>query len=136
MGKSGLCASTVQSLDDLGSHNDASYLLSAATSDVIHQAQFALDVKRQVLPLYEQVFDIEYPLPKLDTLVVSVTVYLGPSLSLNRAGRQVTSTQVSSCNNYSADAHMFPYRCYGKLGMCRRPRIRVAVSNSSDMCRA
>ncbi|KAI0933682.1 hypothetical protein AcV5_005768 [Taiwanofungus camphoratus] len=42
-----------------------------ATSDVIHQAQFALDVKRQVLPLYEQVFDIEYPLPKLDTLVAS-----------------------------------------------------------------
>ena len=24
-----------------------------------------------VLPLYEEVFDIEYPLPKLDTLVVS-----------------------------------------------------------------
>ncbi len=42
-----------------------------ATPDVIHQAQFALDVKKSVLPLYEQVFDIEYPLPKLDTLVVS-----------------------------------------------------------------
>lgn len=41
------------------------------TPDNIHQAQFALDVKRKVLPLYEQVFDIEYPLPKLDTLVVS-----------------------------------------------------------------
>ena len=27
-----------------------------------------------VLPLYEQVFDIEYPLPKLDTLVVSVVI--------------------------------------------------------------
>ncbi|KAF9821576.1 hypothetical protein IEO21_00422 [Rhodonia placenta] len=40
-----------------------------ATHDLIHQAQFALDVKRQVLPLYEKVFDIEYPLPKLDTLV-------------------------------------------------------------------
>jgi aminopeptidase 2 len=39
------------------------------TSDVIDQAQFALDVKAKVLPLYEQVFDIEYPLPKLDTLV-------------------------------------------------------------------
>ena len=26
-----------------------------------------------VLPLYEEVFDIEYPLPKLDTLVVCVT---------------------------------------------------------------
>lgn len=41
------------------------------TPNNIHQAQFALDVKRKVLPLYEQVFDIEYPLPKLDTLVVS-----------------------------------------------------------------
>ncbi|CCM04356.1 uncharacterized protein FIBRA_06528 [Fibroporia radiculosa] len=34
-------------------------------------AGFALDVKRQALVLYEQVFQIEYPLPKLDTLVVS-----------------------------------------------------------------
>lgn len=40
-----------------------------ATHDIIHQAQFALDIKRKVLPLYEKVFDIEYPLPKLDTLV-------------------------------------------------------------------
>ncbi|KAG6832426.1 hypothetical protein H0H87_001586 [Tephrocybe sp. NHM501043] len=42
-----------------------------ATTDVIHQAQFALDVKASVLPLYEKVFDVEYPLPKLDTLVAS-----------------------------------------------------------------
>jgi aminopeptidase 2 len=42
-----------------------------ATKDVIHQGQFALEVKKKVLPLYEQIFDIEYPLPKLDTLVVS-----------------------------------------------------------------
>lgn len=42
-----------------------------ATKDVVHQGQFALEVKKKVLPLYEQVFDIEYPLPKLDTLVVS-----------------------------------------------------------------
>ncbi|KAI0075828.1 hypothetical protein K474DRAFT_1663834 [Panus rudis PR-1116 ss-1] len=41
------------------------------TPDVIHQAQFALDVKRKVLPLYEEVFEIEYPLPKLDTLVAT-----------------------------------------------------------------
>ncbi|KAH7916009.1 hypothetical protein BJ138DRAFT_763827 [Hygrophoropsis aurantiaca] len=39
------------------------------TPDVIHQAQYALDVKAKVLPLYEEIFDIEYPLPKLDTLV-------------------------------------------------------------------
>lgn len=40
-----------------------------ATSNLIHQAQFALDVKCKVLPIYETMFDIEYPLPKLDTLV-------------------------------------------------------------------
>ncbi|KAH8117511.1 peptidase family M1-domain-containing protein [Phellopilus nigrolimitatus] len=42
-----------------------------ATSDFIHQAEFALDIKRKVLPLYEQMFDVEYPLPKLDTLIAS-----------------------------------------------------------------
>jgi aminopeptidase 2 len=40
-----------------------------ATPDVIHQAQFALDVKVAALPLYETIFNVEYPLPKLDTLV-------------------------------------------------------------------
>ncbi|KAH8102859.1 leucyl aminopeptidase [Cristinia sonorae] len=40
-----------------------------ATSDLIDQVQFSLDVKRKVLPLYERVFDIEYPLSKLDTLI-------------------------------------------------------------------
>ncbi|KAG1778533.1 hypothetical protein EV702DRAFT_967778 [Suillus placidus] len=39
------------------------------TPDVIHQAQYALDIKAKVLPIYEEIFDIEYPLPKLDTLV-------------------------------------------------------------------
>jgi len=43
-----------------------------ATAENIHQAQFALDVKKAVLPLYEKVFDVGYPLPKLDTLVVSI----------------------------------------------------------------
>ncbi|KAI9431112.1 peptidase family M1-domain-containing protein [Lactarius indigo] len=42
-----------------------------ATPDVIGQAQYALDIKEKVLPLYEQVFNIEYPLPKLDTLVAN-----------------------------------------------------------------
>lgn len=41
------------------------------TPDVIHQAQFALDVKAAVLPLYEKIFDVEFPLPKLDTLVAN-----------------------------------------------------------------
>lgn len=42
-----------------------------ATQEHIHQAQLALDVKAKVLPVYEKIFDIEYPLPKLDTLVAS-----------------------------------------------------------------
>ncbi|KAF9050721.1 leucyl aminopeptidase [Hymenopellis radicata] len=40
------------------------------TPELLHQAQFALDVKKKVLPLYEEIFDVEFPLPKLDTLVV------------------------------------------------------------------
>ncbi|KAL4067568.1 leucyl aminopeptidase [Scleroderma citrinum] len=40
-----------------------------STPDVIHQAKYALEIKAKVLPYYEQIFDIEYPLPKLDTLV-------------------------------------------------------------------
>ena len=34
-------------------------------------ARFALEVKEKTLPLYEKMFDVEYPLPKLDTLVAS-----------------------------------------------------------------
>jgi aminopeptidase 2 len=46
-------------------------VLHLATKDLIHQAQYGLDIKAKVLPVYEKVFDIEFPLPKLDTLVVS-----------------------------------------------------------------
>jgi Peptidase family M1 domain len=46
-------------------------ILLLATPDVINQAQYALDIKKAALPLYEQVFDIEYPLPKLDTLIAN-----------------------------------------------------------------
>jgi len=38
---------------------------------VINQAQYALDIKKAALPLYEKAFDIEYPLPKLDTLIAN-----------------------------------------------------------------
>ncbi|KAI6036643.1 hypothetical protein BKA83DRAFT_4165803 [Pisolithus microcarpus] len=44
-----------------------------STPDVIHQTQYALEVKAKVIPYYEQIFDIEYPLPKLDTLVGLIT---------------------------------------------------------------
>lgn len=42
-----------------------------ATPDVVHQAKFALDIKRDCLPIYEKAFDVEFPLPKLDTLVAA-----------------------------------------------------------------
>ncbi|TIC23268.1 hypothetical protein E3Q12_02146 [Wallemia mellicola] len=42
-----------------------------ATPDLIQQAKLGLEAKAQVLPLYEKIFDIEYPLPKLDTLVAN-----------------------------------------------------------------
>ena len=42
-----------------------------ATPEFVPLTQFALDVKAKTLPLYEKVFDIEFPLPKLDTLVAS-----------------------------------------------------------------
>ncbi|ORX33751.1 leucyl aminopeptidase [Kockovaella imperatae] len=40
-----------------------------ATPNLIKQAQFGLDVKKWALPVYEEIFDIPYALPKLDTLV-------------------------------------------------------------------
>ncbi|KAF7328714.1 Aminopeptidase 1 [Mycena venus] len=42
-----------------------------ATPDIIHQAEFCLEVTAKVLPLYEKIFEIEYPLPKLDTLAAN-----------------------------------------------------------------
>lgn len=45
-----------------------------ATPDIIHQTEFCLDITAQVLPLYERIFGIEYPLPKLDTLAVSCSL--------------------------------------------------------------
>ncbi|KAJ7727203.1 leucyl aminopeptidase [Mycena metata] len=39
-----------------------------ATPDIIEQGEFCLEVTAKVLPLYEQIFDIEYPLPKLDIM--------------------------------------------------------------------
>ncbi|KAF7313362.1 Leucyl aminopeptidase [Mycena chlorophos] len=39
-----------------------------ATPDIIHQAGFCLSLSAKVLPLYEKLFRVEFPLPKLDTL--------------------------------------------------------------------
>ncbi|OSD01301.1 hypothetical protein PYCCODRAFT_1445793 [Trametes coccinea BRFM310] len=41
------------------------------TEDIIWQGQYALDIAQKVMPLYEEVFDVEYPLPKLDFLASS-----------------------------------------------------------------
>ncbi|GAA6002057.1 hypothetical protein JCM10207_003055 [Rhodosporidiobolus poonsookiae] len=41
-----------------------------ATYDHIAQAKLTLQTSVEILPLYEKIFDIPYPLPKLDTLVV------------------------------------------------------------------
>ncbi|KAI0318713.1 peptidase family M1-domain-containing protein [Amylostereum chailletii] len=41
------------------------------TPDEVNKAQFCLDVTVRCVPLYEEIFDIEYPLPKLDMLVAS-----------------------------------------------------------------
>ncbi|CAE6537754.1 unnamed protein product [Rhizoctonia solani] len=89
-----------------------------ATKDVIHQTQFALDVKAKVIPIYEKMFDIEYPLPKLDTLVAhdfdmgamenwglitgrtSAFLYDEKSSDL-RAKKRVATTQTHEC------AHMW-----------------------------
>lgn len=46
------------------------HLGHAATEDNIAQGQYALDIMRGVMLLHEKVFDLEYPLPKLDILVV------------------------------------------------------------------
>ncbi|TBU53789.1 hypothetical protein BD310DRAFT_937381 [Dichomitus squalens] len=40
------------------------------TANAIPHAQFALDTVTKIMPIYEQMFDIEYPLPKLDIFAV------------------------------------------------------------------
>ncbi|KAH7103916.1 leucyl aminopeptidase [Auriculariales sp. MPI-PUGE-AT-0066] len=40
------------------------------TPESVHLTQYALDVKARALPIYEDLFKVEYPLPKLDTLIV------------------------------------------------------------------
>ena len=42
-----------------------------ATPESVEQAHFAVEVMRRVLPAYEEVFGIAYPLPKLDALVAA-----------------------------------------------------------------
>ncbi|GAA5965418.1 hypothetical protein JCM3765_002371, partial [Sporobolomyces pararoseus] len=46
-------------------------LMVYATYDHIEQAHLALKTKERCLPVYEKIFDIPYPLPKLDTLIAA-----------------------------------------------------------------
>ncbi|RDX48017.1 hypothetical protein OH76DRAFT_1484207 [Lentinus brumalis] len=41
------------------------------TADCIPHAQYALSTMEKVMPVYERMFDLEYPLPKLDLLAAS-----------------------------------------------------------------
>lgn len=41
------------------------------TWEHIKQAELLLETTVKVLPIFEEIFDIAYPLPKLDTLVCS-----------------------------------------------------------------
>jgi len=38
--------------------------------------QFVLEVTAKCLPVFEQIFDIEYPLPKLDTAVCNLLLFV------------------------------------------------------------
>jgi aminopeptidase 2 len=42
-----------------------------ATKDIVHQVDYALEVTRLATPVYEQLFDIPFALPKLDSLVAT-----------------------------------------------------------------
>ena len=75
---------------------------STATPNFVHLTQFALDVKAKTLPLYEKVFDIEYPLPKLDTLVAS----------------DFDVGEVIPYVSTLTGPHPYRRRCYGELGNC------------------
>ena len=41
------------------------------TAEAVPYAQFALDTMVKIMPIYEQMFDIEFPLPKLDLFAVT-----------------------------------------------------------------
>ncbi|KAH8091342.1 peptidase family M1-domain-containing protein [Cristinia sonorae] len=47
------------------------YLETSYKSPLSGTAQYSLDVAEAVLPIYERAFDVEYPLPKFDTLIVN-----------------------------------------------------------------
>ncbi|SCZ87979.1 BZ3500_MvSof-1268-A1-R1_Chr2-1g04106 [Microbotryum saponariae] len=42
-----------------------------ATADCVEQGALTLETMAKILPLYEKLFDVEYPLPKLDSLIAT-----------------------------------------------------------------
>ncbi|CEQ41474.1 SPOSA6832_03182 [Sporobolomyces salmonicolor] len=92
-----------------------------ATHDHIAQAGLALETKERILPIYEQMFDIPYPLPKLDTLAMEnwglitgrTSVYLyDPKKSGIAAKKHVIGVQ----------SHEVAHQCVHPAGKKRRDR--------------
>jgi len=71
-----------------------------------------MDVTKAVLPLYEKIFDVEYPLPKLDTLIVRLPLlhrtaaYSICSLKCDKQGAMENwGLIIGTSNVYLVDAH-------------------------------
>ena len=82
------------------------YLL--ATPDHISQGQFVLDITLKALPIYEKIFDIEYPLPKLDALGSFNPVFVSCGSHITQLPR--TLTQVPWLVVRSLGSCTFSYR--------------------------
>lgn len=77
---------------------------------MISQCHYVLEIAEKVLPIYETVFDVEFPLPKLDTLVrtstfvtTTVLIYRGPILDWKLRCRYVLTCLSSACRIYCSD---------------------------------
>ena len=69
-----------------------------ATPNIVPGAAFILSVIARALPLYESLFGVAYPLPKLDTLIA--TGYGG---GMENWGLIITSDDASLVDSNSAD---------------------------------
>ncbi len=74
----------------------------SGTFDAVPYAQFALDTMVKIMPIYEQMFDIEFPLPKLDLFGVRLSSCSNPAADYTHyAHRRMTSTLVCLCSGPS-----------------------------------
>ncbi|KAF7304688.1 Aminopeptidase [Mycena kentingensis (nom. inval.)] len=118
-----------------------------STPDVIHQTEFALDVAARVLPIYEEVFDVAFPLPKLDTLVASdfdagamenfglitgrtSALLVDPEHSDVRAKKNVANTQ----------SHEVAHMWFGNITtmkfktLCATPASKLTIFQGGTIC--